>query len=103
MKKIAARPVTCDVKNKDMYGRAVSVCYVDGGPGRGREDLNAWLVAQGDAVAYAQYSKDYVPLEQQAKADRKVRVERMHAQHALRTCAGASRRAIGCTRHEVCG
>lgn len=80
MKKIAGRPVTCDVKNKDMYGRSVSVCYVGGGVGSGsgggggsREDLNAWLVSQGDAVAYEQYSKAYVPLEQQAKAERKVR------------------------------
>lgn len=73
MKKIASRPVTCDVKNKDMYGRSVSVCYVGGAAGIGREDLNAWLVSQGDAVAYEQYSKEYVPLEQQARAERKVR------------------------------
>lgn len=75
MKKIAGRPVTCDVKNKDMYGRSVSVCYVGGSVAGGgtREDLNAWLVSQGDAVAYEQYSKAYVPLEQQAKAERKVR------------------------------
>eukprot|EP00892_Ulva_mutabilis_P009061 jgi/Ulvmu1/6527/UM003_0160.1 len=71
VKKIGSRAVTCDVRNKDMYGRSVSVCYVDGGIGRGREDLNAWLVSQGDAVAYEQYSKDYVPMERQAKAEGK--------------------------------
>lgn len=35
---------------------------------KGREDLNAWMVAQGLAIAYRRYSTDYVPAEDQAKA-----------------------------------
>ena len=38
--------VTCNVRNADQYGRNVSVCKL------GDEDLNAWLVENGLAVAY---------------------------------------------------
>lgn len=68
-KKVGGGAVKCEVKNKDIYGRNVSVCY--GGPGG--EDLNAWMVQQGEAVAYEQYSKKYVPLAQSAEAAKKVR------------------------------
>lgn len=36
------------VKNQDQYGRNVAVCSL----GAGGEDLNAWLVSNGYAVAY---------------------------------------------------
>jgi endonuclease YncB( thermonuclease family) len=36
------------------------VCFL------GSEDLNAWLVRRGWAVAYRRYSKDYVPQEDRA-------------------------------------
>ena len=32
------RPVTCQERDRDRYGRIVAVCYV------GDEDLNAWMV-----------------------------------------------------------
>ena len=41
------------MKNKDQYGRSVAVCKAGG------EDLNKWMVANGYAVAYSEYSKDY--------------------------------------------
>jgi hypothetical protein len=31
------------------------------------EDLNAWMVAEGQALAYRQYATDYVPQEERAK------------------------------------
>jgi endonuclease YncB( thermonuclease family) len=46
----------------DRCGRIVAVCYL------GSEDLNAWMVTQGWAVAYRHYSKDYVPQEEAAHA-----------------------------------
>ncbi len=60
--KIARRPVSCSPKDTDRYGRVVAVCRA------GDEDLNAWLVSEGHAVAYRQYSRDYVALEDQARA-----------------------------------
>ena len=44
----------CDPRDLDRYGRVVAVCF------RGNEDLNRWMVANGWAVAYKQYSLDYV-------------------------------------------
>ena len=59
--KIGVRNVTCLEKDRDRYGRIVAVC------GAGGEDLNAWMVSQGLAVAYRQYSRDYIALEERAK------------------------------------
>lgn len=63
--KIANHTVTCEPKDRDRYGRIVAVCRAAG------EDLNAWMVAEGQAVAYRQYSTDYVPQEQRAKASKR--------------------------------
>lgn len=60
--KIGQAPVECRVTDKDRYGRFVAKCFQRG------EDLNAWLVAEGWAVAYRQYGKDYVSRESEAKA-----------------------------------
>jgi endonuclease YncB( thermonuclease family) len=54
--------VSCDPRDIDRYGRTVAVCHL------GSEDLNAWLVSQGWAVAYRHYSRDYVPQEEAAHA-----------------------------------
>lgn len=59
--KIGRQTVICDKRDTDRYGRAVAVCSVKG------QDLNAWLVAQGLAVAYREYSTDYVNQESIAK------------------------------------
>ncbi|EFJ41433.1 hypothetical protein VOLCADRAFT_107713 [Volvox carteri f. nagariensis] len=63
-KKVGSSPVACDVKNTDMYGRNVSVCNLKSVTGA--EELNSWLVSNGYAVAYREYSKEYVPLEDAA-------------------------------------
>ncbi|KAL4427328.1 hypothetical protein ABPG77_003237 [Micractinium sp. CCAP 211/92] len=60
--KIGKGKVECEQKNRDKYGRVVGVCSLNG------EDLNGWLVEQGLAVAYRQYSRAYVPLEDAARA-----------------------------------
>eukprot|EP00195_Chlamydomonas_chlamydogama_P016052 CAMPEP_0202890424 /NCGR_PEP_ID=MMETSP1392-20130828/828_1 /ASSEMBLY_ACC=CAM_ASM_000868 /TAXON_ID=225041 /ORGANISM="Chlamydomonas chlamydogama, Strain SAG 11-48b" /LENGTH=251 /DNA_ID=CAMNT_0049573985 /DNA_START=238 /DNA_END=993 /DNA_ORIENTATION=- len=67
--KVGSQVVTCTVKNQDQYGRNVSTCAV-GGP-LGGEELNSWLVSNGYAVAYRQFGKEYIPLEDKAKAERR--------------------------------
>tara|TARA_R110000824_G_scaffold182979_4_gene363979 strand:- start:152 stop:649 length:498 start_codon:yes stop_codon:yes gene_type:complete len=63
--KIGVRPVTCEPRDIDRYQRIVAVCR------DGEEDLNAWMVLQGHAVAYRRYSKDYIATEEQAQAERR--------------------------------
>ncbi len=55
--KIGRRPVTCEQRDVDRYGRVVGVCRAGG------EDLNRWMVAEGLALAYRRYSHDYVAAE----------------------------------------
>lgn len=61
---IAGRPVTCHPKGADRYQRVLARCFV------GNDDLQAWLVSNGWALAYRQYSADYVAAEQHAEATR---------------------------------
>ena len=61
---IDGQPVTCDGRDVDRYGRLVAVCFA------GSQDLNAWLVTSGLAVAYRKYSLDYVDQEATAQAAR---------------------------------
>jgi endonuclease YncB( thermonuclease family) len=61
---IGRSPVTCREQDVDRYGRIVAVCYVRG------EDVEAWLVVNGWALAYRKYSTDYVAEEQAAQAAR---------------------------------
>ena len=63
-KRIAGRSVVCAERDRDRYGRVVAVCRVGG------EDINAWMVSQGLAVAYRKYSRAYVGHERAAKAAR---------------------------------
>ena len=53
--------VTCRVKDTDRYGRAVAVCDIN------QRDINKQLVEEGLALAYQQYSKDYVSAEKIAR------------------------------------
>ena len=55
----------CQEKGKDRYGRVLAVCY------EGRDDVNAWLVSEGWALAYRQFAKAYVPQEAEAKAQKR--------------------------------
>ena len=59
--KIGGRPVTCEPKARDRYDRIVAVCR------SGDENLNAWMAANGWAMAYRQYSWDYLPEELSAR------------------------------------
>ncbi|MCG3776555.1 MAG: Thermonuclease [Nitrospira sp.] len=52
----------CVPSTKDRYGRTVATCFL------GSEDINRWMVMQGWAVAYRQYSRAYVQDEDHAHA-----------------------------------
>lgn len=63
---IGDRPVTCEPVDYDRrYKRQVSICRA------GDEDLGAWLVRNGWAVAYTRYSSRYVPEETMARLERR--------------------------------
>ena len=57
--------VTCVQRDKDRYGRIIAVCKVGGPKG---QDLGAYMVSKGLALAYRKYSKDYVAAEDSARA-----------------------------------
>lgn len=59
---IGVRPVTCAGRSRDRYGRVLARCSVAG------VDMQAWLVANGHALAYRRYSTDYVAHEERAQA-----------------------------------
>ncbi|MEL6059461.1 thermonuclease family protein [Methylobacterium sp. DCY52] len=63
--RIGEAPITCEPRDTDRYGRTVAVCR------KGSEDLNAWMISQGHAVAFRRYSMEYVPQERQARAARR--------------------------------
>ena len=61
IKKINNQIIKCKIKNVDRYNRLIGECY------KRNENLNAWLVSNGYAVAYRKYSKKYIPDERYAK------------------------------------
>lgn len=61
---IAGGTVSCQARGVDRFGRAVAVCHL------GSEDLNAWMVANGWAVAYRHHGLDYVSQENAAQAEK---------------------------------
>ena len=63
--RISGRTVACEERDRDRYGRIVALCRVDG------EDLGAWMVSQGWALAYRRYAQDYADEEAGAKAARR--------------------------------
>ena len=60
--KIARQPVTCEDLGRDRYDRIIARCAVAG------EDMGAWMVANGWALAYRRYSLDYVDEEAATQA-----------------------------------
>jgi endonuclease YncB( thermonuclease family) len=64
-KHVAGRSVVCADKGRDRYGRTLAVCSI------GAEDLNAWMVQEGLALAYIQYSNAYVREEAESRAARR--------------------------------
>ncbi|MGU3339028.1 thermonuclease family protein [Methylobacterium mesophilicum] len=59
--RIGEANISCEPKDTDRYGRSVAVCR------KGGEDLNAWMVAQGHALAFRRYSADYLGQEAEAR------------------------------------
>lgn len=59
--KIEGQTVSCASSEQDRYGRAIATCRIDG------EDVNRWMVEQGLAIAYVQYSTVYVGAEAEAR------------------------------------
>ena len=62
---VGQHSVACEQHDVDRYGRIVAICRA------GTEDLNAWLVSQGWALAYRHYSTSYVDEEDAARAARR--------------------------------
>ncbi|WP_439580407.1 thermonuclease family protein [Elioraea sp.] len=62
--RIGRSTISCRRTDTDRYGRVIAVCSL------GREDLNAWMVGSGWAVAFRRYSTDYVAQEERARARR---------------------------------
>ncbi len=58
-------PVGNDGVGRDRYKRTIGRCTVAG------EDMGAWMVQQGLALAYRRYSHDYVNEEAEARAARR--------------------------------
>jgi endonuclease YncB( thermonuclease family) len=58
---IGSKTVTCERKGRDGHGRIVAVCFTGG------EDLGAWLVEHGWALAYTRYSTAYAARQKRAE------------------------------------
>ena len=63
--RIGRTPILCEQLDVDRYGRVVARCFTN------RADLNKWMVGEGLAVAYRQYSSEYVADEVRARDARK--------------------------------
>ncbi len=64
-KKIARLPLTCEDLGRDRYERIIARCTV------ADEDIGAWMVSEGLALAYRRYSLDYLDQEADARAARR--------------------------------
>src|ERR1022692_4808378 len=62
---IAGREINCTSSGTDVYRRTLAICYL------AHEDLNAWLVQQGWALAYVQYSSAYRQVEEDARVNQR--------------------------------
>ena len=62
---VRGKPVACEERDRDRYGRVVAVCGISG------MDINAWMVVEGWAFAYRRYSRVYVSEETRARAARR--------------------------------
>ena len=64
-KKLKKEKIKCILRdNKDRYKRNIGTCYIK------NQDINAWLVKSGHALAYRKYSTKYVPEEEYAKENK---------------------------------
>ena len=60
LKDISPPSLYCEISSKDRYGRSIGVCYIED------KNINSNLVESGWALAYQQYSKDYINVEKLA-------------------------------------
>jgi endonuclease YncB( thermonuclease family) len=63
--RIEGRELSCVKRGKDRYSRTLAICSAQG------QELNPWLVREGLALAYVQYSHVYVPEQTAARDARK--------------------------------
>ena len=63
--RIGGAIVICQTDTTDRYGRFLANCFL------GNEDLNHWLVSEGLALSYVQYSDRYKAAEEVAKRRKK--------------------------------
>lgn len=64
---VARHLLVCQPRARDRYRRLVAVCFVQG---PSTTNANAWMVRQGWAVAYREFSSEYEIFEQQAAAEK---------------------------------
>ena len=63
-RKIDNKYVICNYTEKDRYQRYIAECFID------KTNINAWMVRNGQAVAYKEYSKKFVAQEDIAKKEK---------------------------------
>jgi endonuclease YncB( thermonuclease family) len=62
---IAGRDIKCSSHGTDAYQRTLATCYL------ADEDLNAWLVQQGWALAYVKYLSAYRQVQEDARVNQR--------------------------------
>ena len=62
---IYGKRVLCKTKGKDKYKRKLAICYVDG------TDVNEYMVREGLAESYSQYSDLYDLAEEYARSNKR--------------------------------
>ncbi|CAA6603873.1 Succinoglycan biosynthesis protein ExoI (fragment) [Rhodospirillaceae bacterium LM-1] len=60
---LSGRAVVCSEHGRDRYKRVIATCEI------GADDVGAWMVGHGWALAYRHYSLAYLPQEERAKAN----------------------------------
>ena len=64
MKDVSPHSFYCKISSKDLYGRSIGVCYIED------KNINRNLVENGWALAYIEYSKDYIHNEKLASQNK---------------------------------
>ena len=62
--KVTNNKISCTDEGKDVYGRVLGECFVNG------ESLSSFLVREGFAFAYRKYSNKYIQDEEYAKSNK---------------------------------
>ncbi len=63
-RKINNKYIICNYTEKDRYQRYIAECFIN------KTNINAWMVRNGQAVAYKKYSKKFISQENFAKNDK---------------------------------